>query len=273
MKRDTLQVVLSDMHSGSNYALFVSNSWQGKKTQISHPRSNQVKIRNHFEAFGERVRKLRKNKTVVLVHNGDAIDGDHHHSNDVCTHDQLEQADIHIELMTEFQKMIDWQRGDQLYYVRGTSVHVGEYEDYIARQTNSIMQEGKYAWDVLNLRINGALSWFLHHGPRKGNGANRGNTLRNWLRAIYYEALEDNRPFPDIVYTGHVHNPDFATYDARLPDFKFKTMHGIILPSWQNKTAYAYEKAPINVNRIGGVVHEIKVDGTICVPEFFVMDS
>lgn len=270
--RDVLQVVMSDMHSGSNYALFLKRQWHGKKTSHT-PRPRQEKIRQHFENFTKHIRECRKDKKLVVIHNGDAIDGDHHHSNDVCSHDPKEQADIHIEIMYDFQKRVNWQRGDEMYYTRGTDVHVGSWEDYIAEQMNAVRQDGLYAWDFLELETNGRLSWFVHHGPRRGKGPNRGGTTRAWLRNIYYEALEDKRRFPDIVYTGHVHDPDYSTYSARIGGFSFTNMHGIIVPSWQNKTIYAYEKAPVSVNRIGGVVQEIKADGTICVPEFIVMES
>jgi hypothetical protein len=210
---------------------------------------------------------------VELIHNGDAIDGDHHNSGDVCTLNTTEQADIHIGIMNYFQKKINWQAGDKLYYTRGTHIHVTDREDYIGNEMNAVMDGDLYAWEVLRLETNNTLSWFYHHGPSKGSGANRGNSLRNWLRHIYFDALEDGRRYPNVVYTGHVHNPDFSTYEARSTDFKFDVMQAVILPSWQMKTTYAYEKVPTARNRIGGVIHEIKADGTITVPRFVVMDT
>ena len=50
-------------------------------------------------------------------------------------------------------------------------------------------------------------------------------------------------------------------------------MHGIILPSWQSKTEFAHMKAAVSVNKIGGVMQEIKADGFIGVPVFSVMDT
>ena len=259
------------MHSGSNYALFPDRPWHGRQT--SHvPRSGQIAIRKHFEFFADTVKERRKDKRVILVHNGDAIDGDHHSSGDVCTLNQLEQADIHIELMNEFQKRMGWNRGDRLYYTRGTNVHVTDFEPYIGEQLNAVM-DGNRAWELLQLVTNGVLSWFVHHGPKKGRGANRGNALRNWLRSIYYDALQDDAQFPRIVYSGHVHDPDYSVYTAQCKGFQFVNMHAIILPSWQMKTRFAWEKAPVSVNRIGGVLHEIKADGTIRPPEFIIMKT
>lgn len=266
MNKDTLLVAVSDFHTGSNYALFLDHEWHGIKT--SHiPRSSQIEIRKHFVEFTKLVKKRRNGKRVILVHNGDAIDGDHHHSGDVCTVDALEQAKIHIELMGELQERIGWQRGDKLYYTRGTQTHVNQFENYIAEETNAEFDE------LLELDINGALFWFVHHGPGAGAGANEGNSMRNWLRNVYYDALKDGRRSPDVLYTGHVHNPTYSTLSVRSPGFVFRNMHGVILPSWQGKTFYAWKRASVSRNKIGGVIHEVKADGTIAVPEFSVMDG
>jgi len=272
--KDVLQVVVSDFHSGSNYALFLDRLWSGASNQNHTPRGGQIQIREQFEKFAEFVKQARKGKQVRLVHNGDAIDGDHHHSGDVCSLLENEQADIHVELMNEFQERISWQRGDEMYYTRGTQSHVHHHEEYIAEQMNAVPNGESRVFDLLKLETNGVLSWFAHHGPGRGKGANRGNSVRNWLKAIYYETLEDGERCPDIVYTGHVHDPDYSTYGARKRgDFDFFNMHGVILPSWQMKTAYAYKVAAVSKNRIGGVIHEIKSDGTVTVPKFSVMGT
>jgi hypothetical protein len=269
--KDILQVVIADTHSGSNYALFLNREWHGIKT--SHiARAKQVQIRKQFEIYAAEVNQARKDKRVKLVVNGDAIDGDHHRSGDVCTLNEKEQADIHIELMIEFQKRIAWQAGDELYYTKGTQTHVHEQEYYIGRELNAIPDGDFYAWNILKLESNGVKSWFVHHGPTRGKGVNEGNPARNWLKNIQSDAIKDGTDIPDIVYTGHVHDPTYSSYIYRNK-MQFKTMHGIILPCWQMKTDFAYQVAAVQKNKLGGVYHEIKADGTICVPKFSVMDS
>jgi len=263
-------VLVSDFHSGSNFALFLPHQWQGRKTAIIYPRSIQQKIREQFVEFGAAVKYLRKGKRIELIHDGDAIDGDHHQSGDVCTQNELEQSDIHIALMSELQKRIGWQRGDRLYYTQGTSVHVKDYEDYIARELNAEPDEENFVHDFLTLKTNNTISWFVHHGKRRGEGANEGNPVRNWLKGIYFDALKDGVSTPDIVCTGHVHDPTYATYEYRNK-YEFHVMHGIILPAWQGKTSFAHEKASVSRNKIGGVTQEIKSDGTITVPKFHIM--
>ena len=265
--KDVLQVVVSDFHSGSNHSLFPDRFWQGGRGNNHSPTSQQVQIRKQFELFAKEVNIKRKGKKVRLIHNGDAIDGDHHQSGDVCTTNEVEQADIHIELMNELQKRINWQRGDEMYYTRGTPTHVHEKEDYIAEQMNAELH------DLLKMKTNGAMSWFTHHGPAAGKGANEGNSVRNWLKNIHVDALRDEGKAPDIVYTGHVHKPIYSVYSARGRDYQYQNIHGIILPSWQGKTRYAWKVAAMESNMIGGVIHEIKADGVIAAPEFIVMNN
>lgn len=268
---DVLRVVVSDFHSGSNYALFPNRIWEGKHTSHA-PRSIQIAIRKQFERFADAVLEAREGKTVELIHNGDAIDGDHHHSGDVCTVNTDEQADLHIELMSELQKRIGWRRGDKIYYTRGTQVHVNEKENYIGREMNAVPNGDFFCWDFLELKTNGVTSWFVHHGPSRGNGANEGNPVKSWLKNVYYDALNDKTPAPDIVYTGHVHNPTYNVHVYR-EKMDFRMMHGVIIPSWQAKTTYALMKAPVSKNKIGGVWHDIKADGTITIPKFSVMET
>ena len=272
MSKDILRVVISDMHSGSNYALFLDHDWQGRHTSIIRPKSQQKKIREQFVKFTEQIKIARKDRTIELIHNGDAIDGDHHHSGDVCTLDTTEQANIHIELMQEFQKRIEWQAGDKLYYTIGTRIHTGEQENEIAKQLNAEMAGDFHSWEFLELNTFGVLSWFVHHGPAAGDGANEGNIMRNWLKKIYFDALKDERRPPDVVYSGHVHVPTYSTYIYRQK-MNFKTMHGIITPSFQMKTKYALQKVPTNRNKIGGVMQIITKDGLIGNPFFSVVDT
>lgn len=270
--KDTLHVVMSDMHSGSNYALFVKGTWEGTKGNNHTATSKQMKIRNHFEKFAEELKQARQGKQIKLVHNGDAIDGDHHQSADVCTINVLEQAKIHVDLMEEFKKRIDWQQGDELYYTRGTQTHVNELENWIGEQVNAVPDGDFFVYDLLNLETNGTLSTFAHHGPSRGEGDNEGNSMRNWLRSIKQERTKDQKRIADVIWTSHVHYPTYSSYIWR-EKMEFRTMHGIITPAWQRKTSFGWQVASLKEEKIGGVYQEIKSDGTICIPKFSIMES
>jgi hypothetical protein len=270
-QNDVLQVEIADLHSGSNYALFPNKFWQGINNANHTPTSRQVEIYNHFAKFGDLVGEMRKGKKVILIHGGDAIDGDHHNSGDVCSIYENEQVDIHEELIIDLKKRMKWQAGDELYYTKGTNIHTRENEETIARDLDAVpAPDGQSCWQMLELETNGKLTWVVHTGPGRGNGPNEGNLVRSWLKNIYFDSLKDGKRPPDILYTAHVHDLTYATYDYRN-GMEFTLMHGLIIPSWQEKTRYGYMRAPVARNKIGGVIHEIKADGTVCVPKFCVM--
>jgi hypothetical protein len=262
---DTIIVPVGDYHSGSNYALFVDRFWTGKNEMNRTPSPKQQAIRQQFETACEQIRKARKNKRVILVHNGDAIDGDHHNSSDVCTNQIDDQAQIHIELMEETKKRLGWQRGDKCYYTLGTDIHTGNSEYNIADKVNAeILPE-------LRLPVNGRILHFVHHGPGAGDGANEGNPLRSWLRNNYYNSIKDHERPPDVIYSAHVHNPTMGVFEYRN-EMEFGIMYGVITPPLQIKTRYGHQKAPVKKNKVGLAYQEIKADGTICIPVFSVAE-
>jgi hypothetical protein len=173
--------------------------------------------------------------------------------------------------MSDFQKRIKWDRGDILYYTKGTQSHTHDQENYIARELNAQPCGDFWSWDELALDVNGASVVYAHHAGRVSPGANEGNAQRNFLRNIQIEAMRDGERAPDVIYSGHVHTPVYSTYVYRLREFEYKTMHYIITPSWQLKTRYAYQAAPIVKNRIGGVYQHITAGGVIAVPRFVIM--
>lgn len=136
-QKDVLFVGVSDMHSGGSTALCLNRLWQGKHNNHT-PTRQQREMYAHFETCIAEVRAARKGKRVVLVHNGDAIDGVHHHSPQAITLLKDEQIEIHTELMDVFMRGIGWAGGDLLYYTYGTECHVGDKEERCAADLGAV---------------------------------------------------------------------------------------------------------------------------------------
>lgn len=270
-KTDVLIAHHSDMHSGGATALCPDMLWHFDNERNHTPNSKQQKIIKTWKKVLAYIAQARKGKTLITVHNGDAIDGFHHGTTQVTSRNTGEQADMHIYLMNEYLKKAghDRRKGDRLYYTKGTEVHTGDAENKIAEELNA---ETGAAFDVLELEINGRLVWFYHHGANAGKGANSGNALRNSLRDIFWDCVKDDRRPPDLVFTGHVHTPDYNSYIGKYKK-GWHTVYGVISPSWQAKTRYAYKVAAIAQNAIGSVFVEIKADGTIVMPPDFVAET
>lgn len=259
---DTLEVILSDMHSGGSTALFPDRFIQFK--HVNHtPTHLQREIFQHFTKCADYAREHRKGRRLIVIHDGDAIEGVHHNSQQVITQNKDEQADIHTELMDYFLRRARFgrEKGDRLYYVSGTETHVDDKEQKIAKDLKAEHVGDQYVFDELELNINGRKFWTVHHGPKKGNGPTQGNALRLWLGRIYWDCLQDGIKPPDMVVTGHVHTPIYNTYVM-----DFHTVHGVIAPSWQAKTRFAYKVAPVARNEIGAVFIKINADGEIRTP-------
>jgi predicted phosphodiesterase len=275
LNKDTLVTVLSDMHSGGSTALFPNRFWQSTTTEHNHtPTHKQASMYRHFENCMEYAAQNRKGKRLIVVHDGDAIEGVHHNSIQVITQNKSEQAGLHIDLMDTFLQRARFSKknGDLLYYVSGTETHTGDVEQSIAKDLSAEKNpEGGRIFDHLELNINGRILWFVHHGKGRGKGANEGNELRNWLRDVFWDCMKVKKQPPDVVVTGHTHTPTWNTYVARNVN-DFHMIHGVICPSWQMKTRYGYKVAPVERNEIGAAFVEIKADGEIRTPSILMME-
>jgi predicted phosphodiesterase len=267
--QDTLVVVLSDMHSGGSTALFPNRFVQFK--HVNHtPTPLQKGLFQHFDKCADYAREHRKDRRLIIVHDGDAIEGVHHNSIQVITQDKAEQAALHTELMDYFMRRAEFSRvkGDKLYYVSGTETHVDDKEWEIAKDLRAEQKDGRRVFDELELNINGRKFWFVHHGPKKGTGPTQGNALRLWLGRVYWDCLQSGTKAPDMIVTGHVHTPAWNTY---VMDFHM--IHGVIAPSWQAKTRFAYKVAPLDKNEIGAVFVKVNADGEIRTPVILRKDT
>ena len=270
-RKDTVIVALSDLHSGGTTALFPSRFMQFEHTNHT-PTDKQKEMFAHFAHCAEIIAKQRNKKRLIVIVDGDAIDGVHHGSLQIVTQQKTEQRDIHIDLMDFFLREVKFNKnkGDKLYYVTGTEIHVNGNENIIGEDLEAEKNGELYAFDMLDIEINGRRVWAAHHGTAAGKGANKGNALRNGLKNLYFDCLNEKITPPDLYVTGHVHDPFYETYNQWSGD-DIHVLHGIILPSWQQKTRFAYKVAPTARNKIGLAHFEITAKGDILQPKFELM--
>lgn len=237
------------------------------------PTHKQQEMWRHFEKCTEYAKANRKGKRLLVIHDGDAIDGNKY-GNQSVTLNTGEQAEIHTELMDYFLRKtrFDHKADDRLFYVTGTESHTNDIENKIGKDMSAEKNGELYAFDHLELEINGRLLWFIHHGKGRGKGASEGNALRNWLRDVHLDCEKVGKRTPDLVVSGHVHTPTYANYVYRKGS-KFEIVHGVICPSWQAKTRFAWKVAPVDLNEVGSTFIEIRADGEIKPPHFELLDT
>jgi predicted phosphodiesterase len=270
--QDTLIVGVSDLHSGGSTALFPDTAlWKFDLDRNHTPTEKQKRMYKHWGRCAAEAKRLREGKRMILVHNGDAIDGWRYMNVQTLTIRPEEQSKIHVFLMRKFMDRVGFNAagGDRLVYIRGTEVHTGETEMEIAAELNA---EYLQAHDFVDLKVNGRRFWFLHQGPNSAEGQNAGDGMRNWLKRIYWARVNAREYVPDVVVTGHYHKPVYSTYVQRRDD-GFHTIHGITLPSWQMKTRFAYKAVPVAKNEIGAGFMEVTAAGDIRSPSFMLMGT
>lgn len=275
MNKDTFISILSDMHSGGSTALFPNKIWWFDTERNHTPSEKQKAMFAHFERCAQYARANSRDKRHIIIHDGDSIEGTHHNTIQIVTPVLDEQAKIHMDLMRYFMKRsrFDGRKGDKLYYVQGTETHTREKEREIAEAMKAQKsEEGNTVFDFLELEINGRLLWFLHHGKSKGRGPNDGNSLRNWLRDVYFDCQKAGTRPPDVLISGHTHTPVYNVYVISNKD-GYHMMHGLVCPSWQAKTRYAWKQAPTEINEVGAVFLEIRADGEIRLPVLLKMET
>jgi hypothetical protein len=270
MKEDTLIVCVSDLHSGGSTSLFPSRFWWFDKERNHKPTSLQKQMHRHWIRCAGEARLARKDKQMIVLHMGDAIEGYHHQTTQVLTVNRQEQADVHTFLMHEFLDVSGFVPGrDKLIYMRGTEAHVDDHEHRIAEEMGATIQ---YAPDFVELSVNGRTLWITHHGKSGGEGDTEGDTFRNWLKRTFWKCVQRKKPIPDMVMIGHRHKTMYSSYVQRVED-SYHTLHGLIVPSWQGKTRYAWGKVPLELNEIGAAFVDVLADGTIRPPRFLLMET
>jgi hypothetical protein len=263
---DTLVVNLSDFHSGGSTALFLPKFWQGVHTNHT-PTKLQKQMWRHFDKCAAKIAEMREGKRLVVVHNGDAIDGWHHSTLEVVTRSENEQIEIHCDIMDLFLIRIGFnkEKGDKLFYTLGTECHTNDGENQIGEDLGAEMNGDLYVFNNLKININGREISYLHHGPTAGRGPNIGNAHRNWLRDKFFLSQRMNEKQTDMFVTSHVHVGNYGTFVGR-EDNTWHTVRGIITPSWQIPTRYGKRASKGDPSDIGLFTFVVTASGDILDP-------
>ena len=280
LPKDAYILPISDLHACSTTAVFPY--WYGQdlpiephknmrddgtwrfKHQIYTPTYKQIKLFNLFTEAARHTAEARKGKRLIFIGNGDMFDGKHHATQQIATGNTREQVSVAAWMIRYYLAIagFDYESGDRSFILQGTESHDGDDEDGIAEQIKAEkLPSGDDVADFLQSEINNRLIWCLHQGAGVGKGLNKGNALRNWMKNKYIERLEQGKRPPDIVMSGHYHDP---WYEALSRDGKI-VMHGLILPPWQLKTRFGYRVAAAEIEKVGNSAIDIRENGEITV--------
>ena len=273
--KDTVLAIVSDMQVGSTLAL-CPPKWNLLDGGTFHASPAQMIIYRQWIRSAQVLKDIltegRGRKRLVLILNGEPVDGHHHDTPQLITKRPQEQIEMSISLLDEFLQIVDYhpKKGDMIYLVRGTDAHEkGEYIEQIGRDiigvrakrkdTSNLIKDGLYHYQKLRLSINDNLIHVTHKGFNRGTRAwTTANSIGYALKSIYFNNLNHGVPIPNYVIRSHNHVYTHASYEDR-----HAKMWGCITPCWQLKTYFGNHVAGNeDINTIGNIYIDINGTGT-----------
>lgn len=269
-ERDIINIAISDTHAGSDRAVFPPEILlpplmaDEKERRLTYS-YNQQKLYDHLIYCARHIRKKYQGYKKVFVHNGDAVEGIHHHTIQLSAPSVDDHVLIHQAVMEDFLNEAGFSvmNGDELHYVSGTETHTGYVE---SRITKHFEYFGAKYHDELKLTQNGRKIWYVHQWAHAGKGQNEGEGLKNAIKSLYYDTLKENREMPDVAIASHYHKATMASYSQN-----WKTYYAMITPSFQMKTRFAQKVAAFQRNDIGIGLVEVSKNGLIGIREPLLM--
>ena len=269
MSKDIINVCISDTHCGSDRAIFPPSislpplMADEKERRLTYS-NNQKKLYTHLMYCAKKIKERFKGYKKVITHNGDAIEGIHHHTIQLSAPMIDDHVLIHQAIMDDFLRAVGFSGGDELHYVSGTEVHTGYTEQRIK---NHFEHYGATFSDELKLTQHGRKIWYVHQWAGTGNGQNEGNGLTNAIKSLYYNSLKECKEMPDLVIASHFHKATMASYSQN-----WDTYYAMITPSFQMKTRHGQKVSAFQRNDIGVGLAEVSVNGLIKIHKPLLME-
>lgn len=255
-------IVVSDTHCGCRVGLIHPDgiSLDGGGRYI--PSDFQLKMWAWWREFWDVwVPEVTRGEPYDVVHNGDAIDGVHHHSTTQISHNLQDQQRIaEAALRPEVERCK--AMGGTYYHIRGTEAHVGqsgEYEERLARELGAKPNgDGQHArfdlWKHVGEptpRVPAPLVHLLHHIGTTSSAAHESSAVNAELTATYVEAARWRREPADYIVRSHRHRSIAVDLNSANG-----YAAGIVTPAWQGKTPFTFKVpgARISEPQIGGIV-------------------
>jgi hypothetical protein len=265
---DTVVAVVADTHCGSMVGLIPDRQFQLDPEGFYSPSKGQKFLWNVWQEYWELIAAMRKGKQLVIVFNGDSIQGVDARFTAIISKRAEEHETIHIECMDYALKTSRFNRGkgDRLFYVRGTERHSepgAQAEERIATDLGAEQREGRYSNVLLRLPINGVMFDFMHKREKIGGRVwTEDNSLFYAAKDWYFRidrARKYKAPFDVVVVGSHYHE--------WVPPITYRGKQGnvtcVITPAFQLMTGYSLEVTKGMRNpTIGALAFTVLEDGS-----------
>ena len=206
---------------------------------------------NDFCMKVDAARVLHKAKLIWLF-NGDAIEGNHHHTSQIMSGNPNAQAAAwnavaHVALVL---------KPNHIVITRGTAAHVGEsacaeerIADGLRRDKRPIVSDpatgaaSLWHWyaDIQGVRIDAT-----HHGRIGQREHTRSSQIALYAHDVHLSYTKRGELPPHLALRAHNHK-DADSYDACLPRV-------VATGAWQLGTGHVHKVAPDSIADIGGAI-------------------
>lgn len=249
-----LVVVFGDTHAGSTVALSPP-SFSLRDEGTYHANEFQQWAWDHWLKFWDEIaREREKAEELIIVANGDLLEGRHHQIIQIIGNDLTEQIRLGLETFHVINKLSP----EHKYATMGTPCHNGRAnsaEDLFAEILGCRPYGNqKYLWPMLPLDIWGTTFDIAHHAPSGRLPHTRHSATMRYAVRIVWEYWSEGIEPPTLVFRGHNHYCSDSGDNERT--------RVIYVPSWQGVTDFGTRIAPGNRLPIGAVFVKCFDDGT-----------
>lgn len=243
-------IVVSDTHGGCRLGLCRPGGVKLDGGGKYHVSGVQAKLWGHWTEFCDRwVPMVTKREPFILVHNGDALEGNHHGATTQISHNLADQADIAYDSL---RRLVD--KAAVYYHVAGTEIHVGasaaEESRLSQRLGSKPDSEGSHVrWDLW-IDLHGHLCHFAHHIGTTGSSSYEATAVGKEMVENYVESGRWGHRAAQVVVRSHRHR----FYEARHYGERGLQI-SVVTPAWQLKTPFVHRTAGrMSEPQIGGIL-------------------
>lgn len=193
---------------------------------------------------------------VVLVINGDVLDGVHHDTVNILTNSWAVQEQAAARQIRSIYDLCP-VKIDETLMVKGTEAHVGpdgESEDRIAERLR-IIKEGEQLDYQLWINVDNVLFQFAHHIGTTSSAAYESSGPMRELVAAMVEAAQWGAKVPRVVVRSHRHR----FIEVPIPS-QYGRIRCVITPGWQCRTPFVERIDRMRMPHIGGVIFLVEGD-------------